>query len=114
MYPHEQLLVDKFKDKPFALLGVNSDRDREKLKEIIQEKKLTWRSFWNGPKGTGGPISEEWAVQGWPTVYIIDHKGVIRYKNPQSTAKGLDYEAIDRAIETLLKEAEADAKGDAK
>jgi hypothetical protein len=109
MYPHERSLVEKLKDKPFALLGVNSDRDREKLKKIIEEKKLTWRSFWNGPQGTGGPISEEWNVQGWPTVYLIDHTGVIRVKNPQATEKG--EKGLDEHIDKLIKEAEAAAKG---
>ena len=32
MYPHERSLVKKLKDQPFALIGVNSDRDLEKLK----------------------------------------------------------------------------------
>ena len=32
MYPHERSLVKRLENKPFALLGVNSDRDREALK----------------------------------------------------------------------------------
>ena len=80
MYPHERSLVKKLTDKPFALIGVNSDRDLEALKPVLEKEQITWRSFWNGPKGTGGPISEEWNVQGWPTLYIIDHKGIIRHK----------------------------------
>ena len=46
----------------------------------MQKEQITWRSFWNGKDGTGGPISTEWNVHGWPTLYIIDHKGVIRHK----------------------------------
>ena len=38
MYPHERSLVEEYKDRPFALIGVNSDRDREKLKEVLEEK----------------------------------------------------------------------------
>ena len=111
MYPHERSLVEKLKDKPFALLGVNSDRDREKLKKVIEEKKLTWRSFWNGGS-TGGPISTEWNVQGWPTVYLIDHTGTIRAKNPQALPG--EEKNLDEQIEKLVKEAEAAAKGGGK
>ena len=32
MYPHERSLVERMKDKPFALIGVNSDVDKKKLR----------------------------------------------------------------------------------
>ena len=102
MYPHEQLLVKSYADRPFALLGVNSDKDREKLKEVMKEKELNWRSFWNGGS-TQGPISTAWNVKGWPTIYVIDHEGVIRAKN----VRGDD---LDAAIEELVKKAEEAGK----
>ena len=37
MYPHERSLVKRLSDKPFALRGVNSDRDREKIKQTIKD-----------------------------------------------------------------------------
>lgn len=90
MYPHERSLVKKLAGKPFALIGVNSDRDREKLKDVLEEENISWRSFWNGPEGTGGPISKEWNVRGWPTIYVIDHEGKIAYKSVGSNAKEMD------------------------
>ena len=102
MYPHERSLVKKLADKPFALLGVNSDKDLKALKPVLQEQEITWRSFWNGEKGTGGPISEEWNVHGWPTLYVIDHKGVIRHKHVGSPGD----EVLDKEIEKLVAEAE--------
>ncbi len=99
MYPHERSLVEEYKDRPFALLGVNSDQDREKLKTILEEKDLTWRSFWNGGS-TSGPISTEWNVRGWPTIYVIDHEGVIRQKNVRG-------DQLDAAIKDLVEKAEA-------
>jgi len=104
MYPHERSLVKKLEGKPFALVGVNSDRDREALKPILEKEKITWRSFWNGEQGTGGPISRAWNVQGWPTLYVIDHKGVIRHKYVGSPGD----KVLDDAIEKLVKEAEKD------
>ena len=98
MYPHERSLVKRLEGKPFALIGVNSDIDMEKLKERMTKESITWRSFWNGPKGTDGPISRAWNVRGWPTIYVLDHKGVIRFKDLRE--KELD-KAIDQLLERL-------------
>ena len=107
MYPHERSLVKRLEGKPFALLGINSDRDKGKLKERMKEEQITWRSFWNGKEGTRGPISTEWNVRGWPTLFLIDHKGVIRHKwlgNPGD-------EKLDAAIDKLVAEAEGKPAG---
>ena len=78
MYPHERSLVKQLADKPFALIGVNSDQDLDKIREIVKEKNLTWRSFQNDA-GVDGVISDQWAIRGWPTLFILDSKGVIRW-----------------------------------
>lgn len=98
MYPHERSLVKDYAERPFAIIGVNSDRDREKLQERIVEESITWRSFWNGGS-TLGPISTQWNVSGWPTIYVIDHTGKIRFKNVRG-------DALDAAIAELVEEAE--------
>ena len=100
MYPHERSLVEELKDEPFALIGVNSDGDRDRIRKIVAEKNLNWRSFWNGPQGPGGPIARAWNVRGWPTLYVLDAKGVIHYKGHDG----------DKAIE-LVRELVAKAKG---
>jgi hypothetical protein len=105
MYPHERSLVEKYKDQPFAIVGINSDPDREALKAVLEKEKITWRSFWNGEKGTSGPISKAWNVKGWPTLYVIDAKGVIRYKSV-----GANEDAIDEAIEKALADVKTAAK----
>jgi hypothetical protein len=97
MYPHERTLVKQLADMPFSLIGVNSDKDLEEIREIVKEKNISWRSFWNGPEGTGGPISTKWAVRGWPTIYVIDAEGVIHYN-------GHGGPDVDKTIEKLLAE----------
>ena len=99
MYPHERSLVKRLEKKPFALLGINSDHDREGLKKTLKEENITWRSWWNGGS-TNGPIATRWNVQSWPTVYVLDAKGVIRYKDVRE-------KSLDEAVDALLKELEA-------
>ena len=97
MYPHERSLVKRLKDKPFALIGVNSDADLDELREVRVDKELTWRSFWNGPQATFGPISQAWRVRAWPTIYVLDRDGVVRFKNVRG-------EEMDAAVDQLLQE----------
>ena len=108
MFPHERSLVEKYKNEPFAIVGINSDKDLEALKDVRAKENISWRSFWNGPEGTGGPISSTWNVRGWPTLYILDAKGTIRYKSV-----GANEEAIDKTLEELLAELKQPA-GEAK
>ena len=89
------------------LLGVNSDRDREVVEKIIEEKETSWRSFWNGGS-TVGPISTAWNVSVWPTVYVIDHEGVIRYRSVRGET--IRPEDLDEAIAELVAKAEGAQK----
>jgi hypothetical protein len=99
MYPHERSLVKRLEGKPFALLGVNSDEDKGKLKAAMARENITWRSWWDGSKF--GPIDSQWNVASWPTLYLIDAKGVIRHVNPDTQE-----EELDKLIDALVKEAE--------
>lgn len=102
MYPHERSLVDRLKDAPFALIGINSD-PLEKVQSAKIEKNLSWRSFWDGGD-TRGPIATRWGVTGWPTIYVVDAKGVVRYH-------GVRGEEMDQAVDTLLAEMAAEGSG---
>jgi predicted GTPase len=99
MLPHEKSMVKKLAEKPFALIGVNSDGDRSVVNKILAKENITWRQFIDGT--TSGPIATKWNVQGWPTIYILDHKGVIRFKNLRDAE-------MEKAVETLLAEMETE------
>ena len=101
MFPHERSLVKRLADKPFALLGINSDPDLEDLKKKNEKLQIAWRSWWD--RSTNGPIATAWNVDGWPTIYILDAKGTIRYIDVPD-------KSIDKAIDTLLEEMEKESK----
>jgi peroxiredoxin len=95
MYPHERSLVERLKDEPFTILGVNSD-PADNYRDAIERENITWPSFWDGGD-TSGPIATRWGVRGWPTIYIIDHEGIIRDKNKRG-------EEMDKVVDKLLAE----------
>ena len=97
--------MKRLSGKPFALLGVNSDSDREELKKTMRKEGLAWRSWWDGG-GTAGPIAEMWNVKDWSVFYLLDAKGVIRYKPDRSASD----ETLDKWIDELVAEAEREPK----
>lgn len=102
MYPDERSLVSKLKDEPFALVGVNSD-PAERYRSVVEKGEVTWPSFWDGGH-TQGPIATKWAVWGWPTIYILDHEGIIR-------AKGLRGAQMEEEVKRLLQEMRGTVEG---
>jgi peroxiredoxin len=108
MWPHERSLVSKLADKPFAVLGVNvSEANPSALKKVVEKENLTWRSFSDPRTSEGwGAIAKKWNLAGTPTIYLIDHKGVIRHK----WLGGTSAKVIDKAVEELIQEVEGGAK----
>ena len=66
------------------------------LKKVVDKEKLTWRSF-----ADSGHIAARWNLSATPTLYLLDLKGIIRYK----WVGGPGHEAIDAAVDELLREA---------
>jgi len=95
MYPHERSLVARHAGEPFVFLGVNSDDDRDTLRQALTRQGITWRSWADG--STAGPIATSWGVRNWPTVFILDGRGVIRYQKVTGRQ-------LDEAVEKLLHE----------
>lgn len=104
MFAHERSLVQKLQGRPFALLGVDEDNDRETLQAVQKKHELNWRSWWDG----GNAIQSQWIPRegGLPTLFLIDHKGVIRWHLEGAPN---DFKPLERQIERLVREAEADS-----
>jgi peroxiredoxin len=98
MYPDERDLVKSLKDKPFALLSVNTDADRATLQKSIKDGEITWRCWWES--GRKGPICSDWNVTSFPTVYVLDGTGTIRSKDVRGPS-------LIEAVNKLLKKQES-------
>jgi thioredoxin-related protein len=90
--------VKQLRDKPFALLGVHGlDYTTKQLKAVMEKEKLNWRSV------SSRAIAARWSARGTPTYYVIDPKGLIRFKWVGYPGP----KPIDTALEELLKETES-------
>jgi peroxiredoxin len=101
MYPKERELVKRMAGRPFVLLGINTDSDKASLRKSIEAGEITWRCWWIG--NPEGPISKQWHVHQYPTSFVIDREGKIRY----SDVRG---DELDEAVEALLRETVKKAK----
>ena len=53
-------------------LNVNKDH----WKQSLERDKVTWNSVWDG-KGMFSEVTTKYGVQGMPTFFLIDEKGII-------------------------------------
>jgi hypothetical protein len=96
MYPHERSLVKRFAGKRFALVGVNSDKNLSELHATMDREQISWPSWFDGGS-TSGPIASLYRVTSWPSIFVLDPTGVIRFKD----VRGAD---LDKAVDRLLDE----------
>jgi peroxiredoxin len=98
MFPHERSLVKRLEKSPFVLVGVNSDK-KDRITKAMKTEQITWPFFFDGGN-TSGPIAKQFKIEGWPTLFLIDSKGVIRQKWLGSPPG----DTLDKEIDKLLKE----------
>jgi thiol-disulfide isomerase/thioredoxin len=105
MVPSEVRLAKRMEGKPFALVGINGDSNRDDAKHAITKKKMTWPSFWD-EKGSDGFISNTWNIHGWPTVFLLDADGVIqlRFEGYGFNTEDLLNQKVDFLINQLEKQ----------
>jgi thiol-disulfide isomerase/thioredoxin len=70
--PQVKQLAADFKDKPVAILGMNTDRDLDDARFVVKQLGLDY------PQVQATGIPEKFAVQGFPTLIIIDQQGNVR------------------------------------
>ena len=78
IFPQMRQLAKNNLDKDFAIVGVNNDDELDLARQAAEEKKLIWRSFYDGHLG---PIAELYDIQFYPSMLVIDKQGVIRQKS---------------------------------
>ena len=101
MIPHERAMVERLNDKPFEIVSISADDKKETLVEFLAHEKMPWTHWWNG---SNGGILEDWNIQGFPTIYVLDAEGVIRYKK-----LGFVRDEFEKVVDGLLPETERHA-----
>jgi thiol-disulfide isomerase/thioredoxin len=101
MIPHEREMVGRLKGKPFALVSISCDEEKDTLTDFLDNEEMPWTHWWDGKDG---PLGKALAIRFYPTIYVIDAKGVIRFKNIRE-------EKLEEAVNKLLKEMDGESAG---
>jgi thiol-disulfide isomerase/thioredoxin len=70
--PQVKAVAEHFKDRPVAVLGMNTDRDPADAQFVIDQMQISYPTL----KAQGLP--EKFRVRGFPTLVIVDRCGVVR------------------------------------
>ena len=89
--PHLNEVYRRYKGQGLVLVGVHGDEDTAKAKSTAKEKKVAYPVVQFDPKVT----LRNYRVMGFPTVFVIDKKGRVRFVDPPD---------LDAAVKKLLKE----------
>ncbi len=90
--------MERYRGKPFALLGVNIDHKPQTVRRLQDEGRLTWPSFCTD----ADEIAAAYGVHTIPHVVVIDAKGIVRYVSVGPP----DTKELDKELDDLVAAAE--------
>ena len=99
--PRIQPLYDKYKDQGFQIVVIDGLNMTEQAQQFIEENELTYTFLENG-EGEENIVRNMFGVRSYPSTFIIDSQGKVRYFHLGFTAG--DEEKIEKEILSLLSE----------
>ncbi len=89
--PATKARVKKYSDRPFVQLDIyTGPESKDDVSAYIKQHEVTWPvihdQHLDDMPGWYGPIGNQWNVYGTPTVFVLDHNGVIISKNVRGKA----------------------------
>lgn len=96
-------LATQYSDRPLEIVGIMSNHKQEHLLAAARRGDLPWTVI---PQTLNGPVQRDWGIDGYPTVYLVDHEGTLHgsFSIPYGD---LDYETpgLEAKIDELLSKA---------
>ena len=95
VHPFSRSVKSLVGERPFVLLGVNGDGARRFSGGVMAEESVNWPNWW---LGKNPEIMRDYKQNTYPTMYLLDQKGVIRFR----AIGNFDERSITRAANGLL------------
>lgn len=84
---HNQEMLDRNEEKwngKARIVGVSLDDDIESVMARVEEKKWSKIEHYHAPGGFESPAASQFGIDGIPCVFLVDKKGIIRYRGHPS------------------------------
>ncbi len=94
----EKEIWQKYREKGLSVFGVNAGEEDEPAKKaqgFVTQHDLTYPVLLDAED----ELSQTYSIQAFPTIVLIDRKGVVRYMQ-----SGFDHETVEKTLEKLLAE----------
>lgn len=65
------------KESSFVLIGISSDSEDDTWRDFTERNKMVWPQY----RDKDRRIHRAFGVRSFPTYYVIDHEGIVRYKS---------------------------------
>lgn len=92
--PNVLSAYEKHHKNGFEIVGISLDKDLDKLKSFIEEKKMPWQQYFDGLVWEN-KLAGKYGVVGIPATYLLDGTGTI-------IGKDLRGESLEQAVAAAL------------
>lgn len=99
MLPHTRRIVKNLENQPFVFVSISVDDEKETITSFLEKEPMPWMLWWDEKK----LLADLWDISGYPTIYVIDQKGVIQFKSVGYDPVG---GRLEKRIEELLEVAD--------
>jgi peroxiredoxin len=83
--PNVLAAYEKHHAKGFEIVGISLDQDRNKLKDFIDRKKMTWPQYFDG-EGWDSKLGRKYGITSIPATFLLDREGKIVGRNLRGPA----------------------------
>jgi thiol-disulfide isomerase/thioredoxin len=85
--PHVKEAYEKLHSQGFEVIGISFDSQKSRLQDFVQTKALPWPQYFDG-KQWGNKFGLEYAIDGIPTMWLVDKNGILRESNARDDLQG--------------------------
>jgi thiol-disulfide isomerase/thioredoxin len=94
--PNVIKVYNELHPKGFEIVGISLDKEQSEFEKYLQDNNIAWQQLYDG-KYWQSEYARLYAVQSIPATFLLDRKGIIRFKNVRG-------EELRQAVLKLLAE----------
>jgi len=93
--PNVKAAYDKYHAQGFEILGISLDTDKDALQKFLKKNDITWPQYFDG-KQWNNDLSFRFGINGVPTEWLVDKKGILREINARGEMLGIRVDELLR------------------